>query len=198
VAEGVRLSALLPERLDSVAEQVRTRLCDDKQVSGMKLAWDFIGDQLLDALKSVLDCDLLEVLAGAWARAAPLAALADPDKHPPGERSVIELGKHDVSRELKPVIAVTVASCPCVELNFLLVVAAHVGGVRLSVVDGHIVGGDLGELWASVQLSFEGVPLHPPTESAKVAIPGEFHFAPPGIAIPRLARAAVEGKADGG
>jgi hypothetical protein len=195
---GVPLGALIPERLDSVAERVRTRMCDDEQIGGMKLAWDFIGGELLGALKSVLDCDLLEILAGAWAQAAPLAAFADPDKHPPGERSVVEIGEHDVSRDLNPVIAVTVGSCPCVELSFTLALAAHVGGVRLSIVDGHIVGGDLGELWASAQLSYEGVPLHPPQESAKIAIPGEFTFTPPGIKIPQLSRGAVEGAADGG
>ena len=181
-----------------MAEQVRTKLCDNEEIGGMKLAWDFIGKELHGALKSVLDCDLLEVLAGAWAQAAPLAAFADPAQHPPGERSVVELGEHDVTRELQPVIAVTVGSCPCVELNFTFTVAAHVSGVRLSIVDGHIVGGDLGELWASAQLSYEGTPLHPPAESTKIAIPGEFSFTPPGINIPRLSRGAVEGAADGG
>jgi hypothetical protein len=198
LADRVPLGSLIPERLDSVAERVRTKLGDNQEIGGMKLAWDFIGDQLLDALKSVLDCDLLEVLGGAWAKAAPLADFADPDKHPPGERSVVEIGEHDVSRELNPVIAVTIGSCPCVELSFTLALSAHVGGVRLSIVDGHIVGGDLGELWASAQLSYEGVPLHPVQESAKIAVPGAFEFAPPGIKIPRLSSVAVEGAADGG
>jgi hypothetical protein len=186
VTDRVTLGALFPERLGSMAEQVRTRLCDDPEIGSMKLAWDFIGKELHTALKSVLDCDLLEVLAGAWAKAAQLAEFADPAKHPPGERSVVEIGEHDVSRELNPIIAVTVGSCPCIELKFALTLAAHVGGVRLSIVDGHIVGGDLGELWASAQLSYEGTPLHPPTESTKIELPGEFHFAPPGIKIPRI------------
>jgi hypothetical protein len=198
VGVSVRLGALVPERLDSVAEQVRTKLCDDRQVGAMNLAWDFIGGELGKALKSVLDCDLLEVLGGVWAKAAPLAGFADPDQHPPGERSVVELGEHDITRELNPVIAVTIASCPCVELSFTFTLAAHVGGVRLAIVDGHIVGGDLGELWASAQLSYEGTPLHPPQESARIGVPGEFQFAPPGIKIPRLSGRAVEGAADGG
>ena len=198
MASGVRLGALLPKRLDSVAGQVRTRMCNDPDVGGMKLAWNFIGSQLQDALASMLDCDLLEVLAGAWAKAAPLADFADPAKPPPGERSVIELGEHDVTRELNPVIAVTIGSCPCVELKFNFALAAHVGGVRLAIVDGHIVGGDLGELWASAQLSYEGVPLHPEQESAKIGVQGKFSFAPPGIKIPLLAGRTVEGATDGG
>lgn len=198
MADGVAVSALLPERLDSVADRVRTRLCDNEEVGSMKLAWDFIGKELHNSLKSALDCDLVEILARAWAQAAAISEFADPEKHPPGERSLVELGEHDVTRELHPVVAVTIGSCPCVELSFLLSLTAHIGGVRLAILDGHIVGGDLGELWASAQLSYEGVPLHPPQESAKVGVPGEFAFAAPGIKIPRLPTGAVERAADGG
>ena len=183
---AVPVSALLPERLDSVAEQVRGRLCEDEQVRGMKLAWDYVGKELHGALASVLDCDLVDLLGKAWAEVAELAEFADPARHPPGERSVCALGEHDVAHELNPVVAVTIGSCPCVEIAFVLAVRAHVGGVRLTVADGHILGGDLGELWASAELSLEGVPLHPPAESRKVRVPGEFAFAAPGIPIPRL------------
>ena len=186
MVDDVSLGSLLPARLDSLDEQVRARLCQDDQVGGMKLAWDFIGKELGTSLKSVLDCDLLEIFALTWAKAAPLAELADPAKHPPGERSLVELGGHDVNREFRPVVAITIGSCPCVELNFTFTLAAHVGGVRLSIVDRHIVGGDLGEVWASAQLSCEGTPLHAPAESQKLVLPAEFRFDPPGIALPRL------------
>jgi hypothetical protein len=185
MTERIPLRALLPDRLDSLADQVKARMCQDEEVGDMKLAWDFIGRELAASLKSVLDCDLLEVLAGAWAKAAQLADLADPARHPHGERSLVELGAHDVTRELHPTVAVTIGACPCVELKFTLSVAAHVGQVRLAVVDGHIVGGDLGELWASAQLSFEGTPLHPPCESRKLALPALFELDPPGVRIPR-------------
>ena len=146
MADGVSLGSLLPDRLDSLDEQVKARLCQDEQVGGMKLAWDYIGDELGEALKSVLDCDLLEIFAQVWAKAAPLAELADPARHPPGERSLVELGAHDVKRDFHPVIAVTVGSCPCTELHFTLALAAHIGGVRLAMTDGHVVSGDLGEV----------------------------------------------------
>ena len=188
--EGMPLCALLPDRLDSMADRVKSRLSEDQKVGGMKLAWGFIGKELQAALKSVLDCDLFEILAKGWAQAAPLAAFADPAKHPPGERSVIELGKHDLSRELHPVIAVTIGDCPCVELNFTLTVTANVGGVRLAILDRHIVTADPGETWAKAQLSYEGTPLHEAMESRKIALPGEIRFASPGVEIPRLNFAA--------
>ena len=84
-------------------------------------------------------------------------------------------------------ITVTIGACPCVELRFTLALAAHIGGVRLAVTDGHIISGELGEVWASVQLSYVGTPLHPSSESRKLAIPASFKFDPPGIEIPRLA-----------
>lgn len=184
--ESIRLAQLIPERLDSVAGQVRERLCSDEQTARMKLAWDYVGQELGDSLRSVLDCDLIELLGGGWAKAAEIAGYADPARHPPGERSVVELSDHDFTRELHPVVAVTIASCPCVELTFDFAVTAHVGGVRLSILDGHIVGADLGELWASAQLSYEGTPLHEAAESRKIAVPGPFTFAKPGIRIPPL------------
>ncbi|MCY7338559.1 MAG: hypothetical protein LH465_01145 [Sphingomonas bacterium] len=186
MAEGLPLSALLPDRLDGVAERVKGQLCENEQVGGMDLAWDFIGKEIHGALSSVLDCDLIGVLAKGWAEAAALSDYADPAKHPPGERSVVELGEHDFSREFEPVIGVTVASCPCVELRFTFALTAHVGGVKLAILDGHVTGGELGESWASAELSYAGVPLHPKTETNKLAIPGAFTFDAPGIPIPRI------------
>ena len=187
MGDDLSLGSLLPARLDSLDEQVRARLCQDDQVGKMKLAWDYIGGEMGESLKSVLDCDLLEIFASAWAKAGPLAELADLAKHPPGERSLVELGGHDLKRDFHPVIAVTIGACPCVELHFTLALTAHIGGVRLAVTDGHIISGDLSEVWASVQLSYEGTPLHPPSESRKLEIPASFKFDPPGIEIPRLA-----------
>lgn len=185
MAEGPTLGDLLPDRLDAVRDRARAELSQNKDVAGMKLAWDYVGGQLQDALKSALNCPALEAMATCWSAAQVLAEYADPAKHPPGERSVVELGAHDFSREFNPVIAVTIGSCPCMELDFTLAVTANFGGVKLGIADGHITGGEAGDAWASAQLSLHGVPLHQPAESKKVALPGAFTFGPPGIAIGR-------------
>jgi hypothetical protein len=99
---------------------------------------------------------------------------------------VIELGAHEIVRELEPVVAVTIGSCPCVELKFTFTVTGKFGGVKLCVMDAHIVGGSPGEAWAMAQLSYNGVPLHDAAESRKLALPGAFDFPQPGIPIPRL------------
>lgn len=197
MASGLPLSALLPDRLDSMAERVKANMCDNEQVGGMDLAWDFIGKEIHGALKAALDCDLIEILAKGWAQADTLADFGDAAKHPPGERSVVSIGEHEVSRELHPIISVTIGPCPSVDLKFTFAIAAHISGVRLSIVDRHIIGGDLGEAWASAQLSYGDVPLHSTKESRKVALPGDFSFDPPGVRIPRLSLApapAASGK----
>lgn len=186
--DAVKLSDLLPDRLDEVGEQARAAICENEEISGMGLAWDYVGSQLQAALKSALDCDALGVLAKGWSGLQLLAEYADPAKHPPGERSVVELGAHEISREVHPVIAVTVGSCPCIELKFTFTVTGHFGGAKLAISDGHIVGGALGDAWANAQLSFNGVPLHQAAESRKVALPGKFDLAAPGVALPRLAK----------
>jgi hypothetical protein len=74
VAEPVTLADLLPEKLDSVADQVRDRMCDDEQIGGMKLAWDYVGKELHKALASVLDatCSKSSARYGrSWARSPP-------------------------------------------------------------------------------------------------------------------------------
>jgi hypothetical protein len=181
--EPISLADLLPDRLDSLADRARESLAHDKDVAGMKLAWSYVGDQLQQALRSTLDVSAIDALASGWAAAAQLAEYADPARHPPGERSVIELGEHELSQEFKPVIAVTIGSCPCLELDFTFAVSANFGGVKLAIADGHIVGGESGDAWASGQLSLRGVPLHKPAESKKVALPGAFEFAAPGLPI---------------
>ena len=49
-----------------------------------------------------------------------------------------------------------------------LKVSANFGGVQLSIADGHITGGKMGEAWASAQLSFQGQPLYDAAQARKV------------------------------
>lgn len=186
MVDGLKLSALLPERLDQVSQCARQQLCENEDVGAMNLAWDFIGSQLNGALAQALDHDVVAVLAKGWASADLLAEFANSGTQAADGQSVVELGAHELSRELKPVIAVTIGSCPCVEIEFGFTVSANFGGVQLCIVDGHITGGQTGEAWASAQLSCQGVPLHDAAESRKLPIPVAFQFDPPGVPIPAL------------
>jgi hypothetical protein len=177
---------LLPERFDGLEDRVKQQLSADPEVGRNKLAWNLIGSEIEGALRSVLDCDLIETLAKAWAAARALQDYADPDKHPPGEAAVVHLGEREVERELHPVASVTIGSCQCMELRFTLCLAAHFSGLALSIRAPYITGGTAGDVKASAQLKYGEVPLHKPQESRKVALPGRFVLSP-ALEIPRRA-----------
>jgi hypothetical protein len=181
---GLRVADLLPDRLEGIEERVKEQACRDPAAGKMKLAWDLIGSEVEGALRSALDCDLIELLAQGWARARALQDYADPEKHPPGETAIVHLGERDFARELHPVVAVSIAGCPELELRFTLELAAHFSGLALSVRAGHIIGGRTGDAHVSAQLKYGEADLHKAKESKKLQLPGRFSFAPPGLRIP--------------
>ena len=183
---GLRVSDLLPERFEGLEDQVKARLEADPQAGRSKLAWDLIGSEVEGALRSVLDCDLIETLAKAWTTARALQDYADPDKHPPDEASVVHLGEREVERELHPVVAVTIAGCDCMELRFTLCLTAQFSGLALSIRAPYVTGGTAGDLKASAQLKYGEVPLHKPQESREIALPGRFVLGTP-LEIPKRA-----------
>ena len=186
MAEALRLKALLPERLEEAGQRVREKLCENERVGAMNLAWDYVGSRLSGALEQALDCDAMRLFAKGWASADQLAGVVKL-RPSTGGRSTLEIGPHEFKQELKPIIAVTIGPCPCVDIEFGFAVSANFSGVQLHIVDGHITGGEAGQAWASAQLSFEGVPLHDAVETRKVAIPATFRFDAPGVPIAPLA-----------
>jgi hypothetical protein len=128
-----RVADLLPEKLTGLDDRVKAQLSEDPEVGKTKLAWDLIGSEIEGALRRVLDCDLIDTLAKAWAGAAGILDYADPEKHPPGEAAVVHLGEQEFVRELHPVIAVTIAGRECMELRFTLSLAVQFSGLALSI-----------------------------------------------------------------
>jgi hypothetical protein len=181
-AIGVTLSGLLPERLDEGEAKVKEALSKRDDVGCLKLAWNLVGSEVEAAVRRALDCDALPVLAKAWAQARALAALADPSRK--GQQIAYYLGDTEFVRELEPVVEVTIDPCPPLELRFAFVLTAHVRGVRLDILDGHIIGGGGGDADLAAQLKLSGVPLHKSQKTRKLALPGKFEFDAPGIRIP--------------
>jgi hypothetical protein len=183
---GPTVGELLPA-LKKVESAVKDELKEDPEVKGLTLAWSVIGSELEGALRSVLDCDALELLGQAWAAADALQAYADPALHAPGEAAIVELGAHDFVREIHPVVTVTIGSCASKELRFTISLAAHFGGVALSIRDGHVTGGRTGDASVSAELKYGEILLHEAGEAKKMALPGRFAFAAPGLPIRRAA-----------
>ena len=101
---GVRLSDLLPDNLEEAGKRAVGSLRQRDDVGCEKLAWDIVSNELEGALGRALDCDLVGLVAECWAQSRILADFADPQKHPRGERSVVELGAHEFSRDVHPVL----------------------------------------------------------------------------------------------
>jgi hypothetical protein len=186
MVDGLKLKELLPDRLDRLGEQAKKTMCEDENVSGMRLAWGYIASQLDSAIRGALDCDLFDLLGKAWANGKLLCEYADPAKHPPGNREVLNVGEYSFDRVLKPTVEVTIASQPCAELEFTFTLTGHFSGLHLAIMDGHILSCGSGNAWATAQLSYNDIPLHEEQETKRVPLPGHHDFPSPGIAIPRL------------
>jgi hypothetical protein len=181
--DGVTVASLLPGDLrldDLVKEQVGA----EPGRKPLNLAWNLVGSEVRGALRSVLDCNLLELLAEGWVKFRDLQDYADPAKHPADERAIVHVGKHDFVREIHPVVSVTVAGQQCPPLRFTVRLTGSFSGLALTVQCGAVTGGTGGDAHVSAQLRYGTAELHKAKESRTVALPGTFRFDPP-IAIPR-------------
>jgi hypothetical protein len=190
-ANGMTVADLLPVRL-SLGPEAEAAMQGAAGGGGARLAWGFIADQAGEALRSLLDCDPIELLAKGWTEAQALRDYADPAKHPPGETSLVPLAEHKFERDLHPTLELAVAGCPPVRLRFTVSLAAHFKGLTLSIRDGHLTGGAVGEAWVSAVVKYGDVPLTGEKESKKLKLPGRFAFAVPGLRIPPADAAGQE------
>jgi hypothetical protein len=193
---GMKVADLLPVRL-TLGPEAEAAMREAAGGTGAALAWDFVADQAGEALRGLLDCDLVELLARGWIEASALRDYADPAKHPPGETSLVPLAEHKFVRDLHPTLEVAVAGCPTVRLRFTVSLAAHFKGLTLSIRDGHVTGGATGEAWVGAIVKYGEAELIGEKESKKVKLPGRFAFAPPGLRIPPP-QGAAGGEAGGG
>ena len=181
-----RVADLLPDRLTGLEERVKAQMSEDPAVGRTKLAWNLIGSEVERALRSVLDCDLIDTLAKAWTGALGVREYGDPARHAPGETAIVHLGEQEFVRELHPVVGVTIAGCGCMELRFTLSLAVHFSGLALSIRAPFITGGAAGDAHVGAQLLYGEVALHPAQESRRIDLPGRFDLFSP-LEIPRPA-----------
>ena len=172
------LPASLP-RMDSVMKQA---LGKDLPVDPRALAWGFIGSEATDAVRSVLDCDVFELLAQGWCMAKELHEYSDPARHPPGERSIVYLASHSFVQTIHPVLDVTIDSIPCPPLRFTLELAANFRSVALSITDGRITGAGAGDVDVGTRLKYGDLTLFE-KETRKLPFPARIDFKAPGLRI---------------
>jgi hypothetical protein len=179
---AIRAADLLPEHL-SVGTAVDQEMQENPNACPPGLAWDLVSEQAASALRSLLDCDVLDLLAQAWAKAQAIRAYADPAQHPPGELAIVHLAEHSFVREIHPVLKIQVAGCAPISLRFTVVLKAEVRGLALSIESGHILAMSAGDAAVSAQLKYGEFNLTNEKQSRKLPLPGR-HVFTPGIAIP--------------
>lgn len=188
---GIRVTELLPDHF-SVGTAVDREMQANPDACPPGFGWDFVSDQAASALRSLLDCDVVDLLAQGWARAQAIRAYADPAKHPPGEIAIVHLAEHSFAREIHPVLKIHIAGCSPFPVRFTLVLKAEVRGLALSIESGHILAMSAGDAMVSAQLKYGEFNLTNEKQSRKLPLPGRFVFTP-GIPIPPPATAETLG-----
>lgn len=181
MSSGVKVKVLLPDTFNRMEEAVKDELSKDPAMAGASRVLELIGSAATDAIRNRLNFDVLEVLGRGWVFASELHEYKDPAKHPPGERSIVHVGKHEMKTKLEPIVTLTVGPVSK-ELRFTLEVTAHINSVALSICDGNITGIGTGDGSVEAQLKLGEIPLHNAIESRTVTFPG-YHKFEPGLEI---------------
>jgi len=191
-SSGCQVRELLPASFSPMEDVLKQALCKDPGIGPRTLAWGFIGSEATGALRSVLDCDVFELVAHGWCVAKELLEYSDPARHPPGERSIVHLGKHSFVKTVHPVLDVTIDSIKCASLRFTLELAANFRSVALSISDGRITGAGAGDGDVGIQLKYGEATLLD-KETRKVPFPARIDFKAPGLPIARTPGTKVQG-----
>lgn len=179
-SSGLKVSDLLPAGLQ-LEQTMKTKLCEDPGVAGTKLAWGFIGSEATNALKTVLNIDVFDVIGRCWCVAKELHEYADPSKHPAGEISIVNLGQHTFTKDLYPTLDVTIAPYKT-SLRFTLKLAANIRAVALAICSGYITSIGSGDGDFSAELKYGDVSLNK-KQSKKVTFPPHLDFRAPGLQL---------------
>jgi hypothetical protein len=143
----------------------------------------FLKSQARDAIAKTLDIDVFEILAKAWGVARALREYADKTKHPPKEVSTLNLGKHEFTTNLHPVLTFQVGSFPPRPFEFSLELKVVVGMVTLEIQEQRICAVAAGDCRVTAQLKYKKVPLHTEKKSKALPLSARHVLEAPGILI---------------
>lgn len=180
---GCKLRDLLPANIGRIGQTLRTEIESERPKGGAALAWDFIATSATEKIVGALDEDVFELLARSWCVARELKEYTDPVKHPPGERSVVRLGRHKFTTSAHPVLTFRIGGFTFRPLRFTVELTAHFEPLELDIENGRIRAIGSGECKVSAQLKYGSVALHKAKESRHLKLPGRYRFESPGLAI---------------
>ena len=152
------------------------------------ISWTAVADTLADAICESLDVKLLDILAGTWAKVAELQAHLDPERHPPGETSLVTLADHKLRSVHHPTVEVLLRDAVIAQLEFDIELSLSLEAVALKIRNGEIIGIGSGNCFGRGVLKLADRTLVD-KRTPKYPIPGSWKFKE-GIPIPRLLNTA--------
>jgi hypothetical protein len=183
---GVKLSDLIPvdlDRLDATLKQQRSANAELAKTNLPKLAVGVMDEKVDQALRGVLDCDVFGLLAQAWAKARELHEFTDKTQHPPDEVSSMFLGEHSLSVEVHPTVDVAIGQLAKFSLRFTVELEAAFRMAELTIQAGYIKQIGKCDCEVSAVLKYDGIELHKPLKSKRIALIGAMVLVAPGVAI---------------
>lgn len=182
----LNVADLLPGKFDSMDEALKQGLENEPGIAKMPIpqfAWHTIGSKATQAIRSVLNFNIYEVLARAWRKAPELQQFKDTDKYPPGQERSVLLGKHEISMYLYPDLTIYFGAVDIKDVRFNLEIGAEFRTAELLILNGHIIGIGGADFSAKAQLTYRGVRFHNPYQSKECKLLKSYRFDPPGIKI---------------
>ena len=183
---GIKLSDLIPvdlDRLDDTLQRQRASNAELAKTNLPKLAVGVMDEKVNEALRGALDCDVFGLLAQAWAKARELHEFTDPAQHPPDEVATMFLGEHSLSVDVHPTVDVVVGQLAKFSLVFTVELQAALRMAELTIQAAHIKQIGKCDCELSAVLKYDGVDLHKPLKSKRIAFTSAMVFVAPGVPI---------------
>jgi hypothetical protein len=170
---GLDSGGLAPVHLHDTDVMVRLR---SSLTEAPDLVRNFATESVSDALNSVLNIPLSDVLAAAWKTRHELREYCDQSKYPPGQVNNYVLAQHTISSNHRPRFQVQFDGTPCgPDIEFDVALSLIVEAACLEIVNARITKATTGTIQGSGQISCAGAILVE-RKTAKVDIPGKFSF----------------------
>jgi hypothetical protein len=182
---GVPMRDLLPASFGQMDAQLKKEIGANRDLAREhmpNLAVEVLGDKVSGALEQVLNVDVFELMANAWAKASELHEYKDPPKS--DEIATLFLDKHPLSSEMHPIVEVRIGRFTKWTLTFTLALEAEIQLVELTLHKGRITQIGKCDCQVSASLKYKDTPLHELMAPRTVPLTRSFKL--PGDGLPLL------------
>ncbi|HVN00404.1 MAG TPA: hypothetical protein VMT68_09330 [Caulobacteraceae bacterium] len=172
-SSGCAVRDLLPpsfRRMDEAMDRAQREDPEFKTKVLPGMALGVAGERASQAVRGVLDTDVFELIAGAWAKALELRRAADEADKSPDKTATVFLGEHELTAEVHPIAEITFGALGKLTLRFTLEFAAKLELAEVTITDHRIVKIGRSEGQGSAVLKYGDVELHEPLKSRKIAL----------------------------